>query len=191
MTDTNKEQDTNEEQDKYKGSLIDIIDQNLEEVITIIKDNYPDIDIFSKMRYSDPATIKAAINLTKEKYPGVKLFYVDIPYYGVIVYRSQTMKDTREIAEESVSYSEKLIEDNGGIDAINKKEDIDQRKIRRDIQDKVNDLININMLKKCVLFPETFVTNVETEAVPYGVIPVLLDVLSESSGFQNVRIEEI
>jgi len=37
-------------QEKPEVSLVELIDQNLEEVLSIIKDNYPDIDIFSKMR---------------------------------------------------------------------------------------------------------------------------------------------
>jgi len=172
-------------------SLPDIVDENLEEIISIIKDTYPDIDIFSKMRYTDSAAVKAAVEATKKKYPGVKLFYIDIPYYGVVIYRSQSMKDTREIATESVLLSEKLIEENGGADNINKMEDLAKRQISKSIQEQTNDFINLSMLKRCVLFPDSFAPAIETENIPYGVIPVLLDVLAESSGFQNVKIEEI
>jgi len=179
------------EDTKPDFKLEDIVDQNLDEVLSIIKENYPDIDIFSKMRYSSPEVVKTAIDKTQKKYPGVKLFYVDIPYYGVVVYRSQSMKDTREIAAESVIYNEKLLVDNGGIDEINKKDDLEKRKLSKLLQDQTNDFINIGMLKKCILYPDSFIINIESEDIPYGVIPVLLDVLAESSGFQNVRIEEI
>lgn len=179
------------EEQTSQMDLVSIVDDNLEEIISIIKEGYPDIDIFSRMRYTDSATVKKILDSVKEKHPGGRLFYVDIPYYGVVVYRSQTLKDTREVAGESVIFSDNLVKENGGADKIAAMDKLEQAKVTRSIQDQTNDFISVSMLKKCVLYPDNFGKEVEEETLPYGVAPTLVDVLAESSGFHSVRIEEV
>lgn len=184
----------NEDQDSLRldlENLGDIIDNNLDMIIMYIKDNYPDIDIFNKFRYTDPIVVKKVIEESQKANPGLKLFYVDVPYYGVIVYRQQTLKDAREVAEEGITYSEELIKDNGGVDKINGLPENEKRVIHQRITDQTNDYMSNSTVKKCVVFPDNFSEQVDTETLPYGILPMLVDIIITSSGFQEVNIQEI
>ena len=164
-----------------KEDLEQVVEDNLDEIINIIKDTYPDIDIFNRIRYTDLKEVKKIVEDVKSKNPGTKLFYVDIPYYGVVIYRSQTLRDMREVSAIGVKHTEKLIEDNGGYDRINKLDEYERIKLQKSITDETNDIIHIEMLKRVVLHPPKFAEDAKNEDIPYGVIPTLIDVLQDVS----------
>mgnify|MGYP000846906800 FL=1 len=171
--------------------LSSIVENNIGEVIEIIKEKFPNIDIYARHTTTPVEEIERIMKEVQSKYKGIKLFYSDIPYFGVIVYKQHTIRETREIASLAIEFTEKLIAEYGGKEEINNKPQKEKEEIETKIMDKTTDFMNFEILKRCVLYPYDFKEKLETEELPFGTAIILIDAISEVSGYQHFTIEEV
>jgi hypothetical protein len=127
----------------------------------------------------------------KKKYPGTRLFHAHAPYVGSFVFRQQTMADVKASTEAVDKFVEKKIADMGGHEVVDKLPLEERTRIARETDAEAGDISNLMALKSCVLFPEGFAEDVDSDRVVSGVVPMLLEKIMEISGWTDVEVREV
>lgn len=127
----------------------------------------------------------------RDKNSGVKVFHVEIPHVGDFFIRAQMLSDTKVAATAAMKLAEDILTKAGGREEMMKQSRDEQDKLNAEIDNEVLEQTNEIGLKRCVIYPYDFTDKIEKGEVPYGVIPVLLDKITEISGWVETEIREI
>lgn len=133
--------------------------------------------------------------LVKEKYKGVRMFSITLPYNGTYVIKAQEMSDTRVISDETEKFVESEFQKYGGRDEVEKMSEKEKNRIFASIDAKTTDLSNDLLLKRCVLYPFNIKEMIDStepgKNVPIGAASILLERIVDVSGWQDVIAEEV
>lgn len=131
----------------------------------------------------------------KERYKGIKMYSITLPYNGTFVIKAQEMSDTRLISEATEKFMEDEFAKHGGREAIEKMPDTEKNRIFNYIDSKATDISNDLLLKRCVLYPFNIKEMMDSEEpgknIPIGAASILLERIVDVSGWQDVIAEEV
>lgn len=153
------------------------------------------------------------IEVVKKKYPGVKLFKLEIPYSDGYILRKQSLKDVKEIYNITVVEETKrkdafeakwkdTIEKQQALHAKAKAEGVEvdytlaENQIPPEyvsdsieLEDAIDDLKNYESFKRCILYPYNINEIIDNEELPSGDSIILVDAIMNISGMmQDNRI---
>jgi hypothetical protein len=178
------------EQNLY-GIIHKVIREYPDILAGIIRYEYPEFDLMGIINQTDPKVKKDIVAELSQKYPGQDLFELDIPYVGLYILRRETLEDAKAASDETFKYSEDMIKENGGRDAISKLPQDKRERIALEIDAKAKERANEISLKRCVVYPENFAEMFDANTIAYGVYPTLLEKLTDISGFARVEVKRI
>lgn len=168
-----------------------ILQDHQDRLVRIIRNFYPDIDIVRRVSMTDPERIREILAEVQTQHPGVKLYYSDVPFCGVHVYRAQTLNDTKAAAQAAVELAQKMVDEKGGREAFQKMNEEERARINADIDNDALDKTNEIILARCVLYPEDFGHKVVEGDLPFGLAPLMLDKINLVSGCMDVVVQEV
>lgn len=131
--------------------------------------------------------VNAAISDLKKKDPSTKLFRAFIAYNGFYVIRQQTLKDVREVGELTEKKRREAMTQLAGL-----KDEGERAEFIRKMNEEISDISNVENLKRTVLYPASFASDIDNEKVSPGTLATLVSFVMSVSGWsEDVVITEV
>lgn len=165
--------------------------ENLEMEAIDLDAEEDDFKILEELIRKRQEEVRAIIEEVQAKHPGVKLYYTDIPHEGLFVFRKQNLADVKESDKAAHQYMDKKIQEQGGLQEVEKKDKEAQRVFFRDIDNEAADISNIKTLSRCVLYPFDFPDTVSSLRIGAGTAAMLLERIMEVSGWVQAQVLEV